>query len=82
MVEDITKVCGEPVDEIAFIIGDFGDQVEKDLIKVAEGLGAKGTIYHQEEALGTAHAILCAKESLKEISLLLLQILCLKLTLL
>jgi glucose-1-phosphate thymidylyltransferase len=65
LVEDITKVCGEPVDEIAFIIGDFGDQVEKDLITVAEGLGAKGSIYHQEEALGTAHAILCAKDSLK-----------------
>jgi len=65
LVEDITKVCGEPVDEIAFIIGDFGDQVEKDLVKVAENLGAKGSIYHQEEALGTAHAILCAKESLK-----------------
>lgn len=65
LVEDITKVCGEPVDEIAFIIGDFGDKVEQDLINVAEGLGAKGSIYHQEEALGTAHAILCAKESLK-----------------
>tara|TARA_R110001592_G_scaffold96680_2_gene277511 strand:+ start:1558 stop:2559 length:1002 start_codon:yes stop_codon:yes gene_type:complete len=65
LVEDITKVCGEPVDEIAFIIGDFGDQVEKDLVTVAEGLGAKGSIYHQEEALGTAHAILCAKDSLK-----------------
>lgn len=65
LVEDITKVCGEPVDEIAFIIGDFGEQVEKDLVAVAEGLGAKGSIYHQEEALGTAHAILCAKESLQ-----------------
>ena len=65
LVEDITKVCGEPVDEIAFIIGDFGEQVEKELISVAEGLGAKGSIYHQEEALGTAHAILCAKESLQ-----------------
>ena len=65
LVEDITKVCGEAVDEIAFIIGDFGDQVEKDLITVAENLGAKGSIYHQEEALGTAHAILCAKESLE-----------------
>ncbi|MCB9188432.1 MAG: NTP transferase domain-containing protein [Flavobacteriales bacterium] len=64
LVEDITKVCGEPVEEIAFIIGDFGDQVEKDLVAVAEGLGAKGSIYYQEEALGTAHAILCAKESL------------------
>ncbi len=65
LVEDITKVCGEPVDEIAFIIGDFGEQVEKDLVAVAESLGAKGSIYHQEEALGTAHAILCAKDSLK-----------------
>lgn len=65
LVEDITKVCGETVDEIAFIIGDFGSQVEKDLVKIAENLGAKGSIYHQEEALGTAHAILCAKDSLK-----------------
>lgn len=65
LVEDIASVCGEKVDEIAFIIGDFGAEVEKNLIKIAEDLGAKGTIYHQEEALGTAHAILCAKESLK-----------------
>ena len=65
LVEDITKVCGEKVDEIAFIIGDFGEQVEKDLVTVAEGLGAKGSIYYQEEALGTAHAILCAKDSLE-----------------
>ncbi|NCP45719.1 MAG: nucleotidyltransferase [Flavobacteriales bacterium CG18_big_fil_WC_8_21_14_2_50_32_9] len=65
LVEDITKVCGEPVDEIAFIIGDFGTEVEKNLIAVAESLGAKGSIYYQEEALGTAHAILCAKDSLK-----------------
>lgn len=64
LVEDITKVCGEQVDEIAFIIGDFGEQVEKDLVNVAQSLGAKGSIYYQEEALGTAHAILCAKESL------------------
>ena len=65
LVEDITKVCGEPVDEIAFIIGDFGAEVEKNLVAVAESLGAKGSIYYQEEALGTAHAILCAKDSLK-----------------
>jgi glucose-1-phosphate thymidylyltransferase len=65
LVEDITKVCGEPVDEIAFIIGDFGVEVEKNLVDVAESLGAKGSIYYQEEALGTAHAILCAKDSLK-----------------
>jgi len=64
LVEDIAAVCPEPIDEIAFIIGDFGKAVEEKLIGVAENLGAKGTIYHQEEALGTAHAIYCAEQSL------------------
>jgi len=65
LVEDITTVSNEKVDEIAFIIGDFGKETEEQLIGIAESLGAKGSIYHQTEALGTAHAILCAKESLK-----------------
>ena len=65
LVEDITRVCEQKVNEIAFVIGDFGVEVEKDLVAIAEGLGAKGSIYHQEVALGTAHAILCAKDSLE-----------------
>jgi glucose-1-phosphate thymidylyltransferase len=66
LVEDITKVCGQKVNEIAFVIGpDFGEEVEKNLVKVAESQGAKGTIYYQEKALGTAHAIMCAKNSIK-----------------
>jgi glucose-1-phosphate thymidylyltransferase len=64
LVEDIAAVTTEAIDEIAFIIGDFGKEVEAELVKVAEGLGAKGTIYHQDEALGTAHAIYCAEKSL------------------
>lgn len=65
LVEDITKVCGEKVDEIAFIIGtDFGKEVEENLVKIAESQGAKGTICYQEKALGTAHAIMCAKDSI------------------
>ena len=64
LVEDIAKVCHEPIEEVAFIIGHFGEQVEKDLVKIAESVGAKGSIHYQEEALGTAHAILCAKEAL------------------
>jgi len=64
LVEDITEISKDRVDEIAFIIGDFGEQVESDLKMVAESLGAKASIYYQHEALGTAHAILCAKESL------------------
>jgi len=65
LVEDITKVCGEKVDEIAFIIGPtFGKEVEANLIDIAKQEGAKGTIYYQEEALGTAHAIMCAEQSI------------------
>ena len=62
LVEDIAAVCDEPIEEIGFIIGYFGAEVEQHLIEVAESLGAKGHIFHQEEALGTAHAILCAQE--------------------
>lgn len=65
LVEDIAKVCGQKVDEVAFIIGNFGKEVEDKLIKIAESVGAKGTIYYQDQPLGTAHAILCAEPSLQ-----------------
>ncbi|HUH51909.1 MAG TPA: sugar phosphate nucleotidyltransferase [Flavobacterium sp.] len=65
LVEDIAGVINQKIDEIAFIIHEsFGAQVEKDLIAIAEKLGSKGTIYYQNEALGTGHAIMCAKESM------------------
>ena len=65
LVEDIAKVLDEKIEEIAFIIGeDFGEKVETDLKKIAEALGAKGTIYYQDKPLGTGHAIMCAKDSL------------------
>ena len=64
LVEDIVAASNEPVDEIAFIIGDFGLDAEKQLKEIAKKLAAKSSIYYQEEPLGTAHAILCAKESL------------------
>ena len=65
LVEDIAGVINQKIEEIAFIIHkDFGKKVEEDLIAIAEKLGSKGTICYQNEALGTAHAILCAKESM------------------
>lgn len=65
LVEDIVRISGEEkVEEIAFVIGDFGEAVEQQLIAVAEGLGAKGSIYYQDKPLGTAHAILCAAPSM------------------
>ncbi|AJA68234.1 glucose-1-phosphate thymidylyltransferase [Myroides odoratimimus] len=66
LVEDIAKVLNDTIDEIAFIIHEsFGKKVEEDLIAIAAKLGAKGTICYQNEALGTAHAILCAKEAMQ-----------------
>lgn len=65
LAEDLAKVCSEKVEEIGFVIGNFGKETEKNLVKIAEKLGAKGKIYYQDEALGTAHAILCAEELLK-----------------
>jgi len=66
IIEDLEEVCGEGIEEVAYIIHpSFGKDVENKLVAVAQKLGAKGTIYYQHEALGTAHAIMCAKESLQ-----------------
>lgn len=67
LVADIAKVLGEPIEEVAFILGDpafFGDDVVSSLMELAKELGAKGSIYRQDEPLGTGHAIMSAKESL------------------
>lgn len=65
LVEDIAKVAGEKIDEIAFIIGYFGAEVEESLLEIASKLGAKGSIYTQDQPLGTAHAIKCAEASMQ-----------------
>lgn len=65
LVEDIAKVINQPIEEIAFIIHEsFGKDVEENLKRVAAELGSTGTIYYQNEPLGTGHAIMCAKESM------------------
>jgi glucose-1-phosphate thymidylyltransferase len=65
LVEDIAKVTPEKIDNIGFIVGHFGTEVEKQLLAIADRAGAKGHILYQEEALGTAHAVYCAKDLLK-----------------
>ena len=66
LVEDIVKVVDQKVEEISFIIGpSFPKDTEEKLMKIAKGLGAIGRVFVQTEALGTAHAIQCAKESLE-----------------
>ena len=65
LVEDIVKVVDQKVEEIAFVIGPtFPKDTEEKLLKIAKDLNAKGKVSVQETALGTAHAIQCAKDSL------------------
>ncbi len=65
LVEDIVKVVDQKVDEIAFVIGpSFPKDTREKLMKIAKNLNAVGKVFVQEQALGTAHAIQCAKESL------------------
>ncbi|WP_339647792.1 sugar phosphate nucleotidyltransferase [uncultured Salegentibacter sp.] len=67
LVEDIAKILDQPIDEIAFILGDpafFGDDIVESLEGLAKSLNAKASIYRQDQPLGTGHAIMSAKESL------------------
>jgi len=64
LVEDIAEVSQDTIEEVAFVIGRFGEAVENHLKSIAEKIGAKASIYYQDEALGTAHAVYMAAESL------------------
>lgn len=64
IVEEIKDSTSTGIEEIHYIIGDFGDEVEKELLKVAEKIGSTGFIHYQTEALGTAHALYCAADAL------------------
>ncbi|MEO9475130.1 MAG: sugar phosphate nucleotidyltransferase [Cyclobacteriaceae bacterium] len=65
LVEDIAQVTPEPIEKIGFVIGDFGEEVEENLKAIAKAVGAEGHIFHQGEALGTAHAVFCAEALLE-----------------
>lgn len=66
LVEDIVHTTSEKVENIAFIISPaFGTEVEQMLLDITGNMGARGHIRYQEEALGTAHAILCAADVLE-----------------
>lgn len=65
LAEEIHQILKKDVEEVAFITGDFGLETEEQLLHITRELGVKGRIYRQEKPLGTAHALLCAQESLE-----------------
>ncbi|MGM0505225.1 MAG: sugar phosphate nucleotidyltransferase [Bacteroidota bacterium] len=66
LVYEIQDVLNEKIEEINFVIGDFGDHIENELQDLAHELGAKPVISYQEKPLGTAHAVYCARSSLRD----------------
>jgi glucose-1-phosphate thymidylyltransferase len=66
LVEDLARIYNGPVEEIVFIVGNFGQETEQMLLDVATALGSRGRIAYQDEPLGTAHALACAGESLND----------------
>ncbi|MCB0568214.1 MAG: NTP transferase domain-containing protein [Phaeodactylibacter sp.] len=65
IVEDLASGLDEQVEDVAFIIGDFGPEAEEQLQQIAHGIGAHCSIYYQDQPLGPGHAVLCAKPSLE-----------------
>ncbi|WP_185873871.1 sugar phosphate nucleotidyltransferase [Blattabacterium cuenoti] len=54
-----------PIKEIIFIIGNLEKKIEEKLIKISKNIGIHVNLYYQKEPLGTADALLKAKNSLK-----------------
>ena len=65
LVENLAATSDEPIERIGFVTGRFGEETEASLMQIAKDAGAIGSIHYQDEALGTAHAIMCAEEVLE-----------------
>lgn len=66
IVETFARTMDRTVTEIVYILGpDFGKEIERTLTKMSERHHAKAVFRVQETALGTAHAVACAKEDLE-----------------
>lgn len=65
IVQTFSRTIDRTVDEIVFVLGDFGDDVKRDLTEMSERQGATASFYKQDVARGTAHAVFCAAEKLE-----------------
>jgi len=60
LVEEIQAACPLPIDTIGFVVNELESDTQAQLTRLAQNIGAQAQFYPQHEALGTAHAILCA----------------------
>ncbi len=64
IVQTFKRTMEKDITEISYVLGDFGDDVKKDLDVISKRNGATSRFFYQDEALGTAHAIFCAEQAL------------------
>ena len=81
LVEDLSVSFAGQIEEIAFVIGDFGAEVEAQLEAIAAKLGAKCSIYYQDQPLGQAMPFTVLKKAFPETASLPSLIPCLRLIL-
>ena len=62
LAETLAENSNQKINEIAFVISPtFDENTVLELQNIAKNIGAKPSIYYQDEALGTAHAVHCAR---------------------
>lgn len=65
LAETLAENSNQKINEIAFVISPtFDENTVLELQNIAKNIGAKPSIYYQDEALGTAHAVHCAIDSI------------------
>jgi glucose-1-phosphate thymidylyltransferase len=66
IVDTFNRVLPQPVDEAVFILGpDFGEDIRDQLRQICDRHEMQAHFTVQEQALGTAHAVLCAGDHLE-----------------
>lgn len=64
IVNTFTEVLPRPLTEGIFVLGDFPHEVNEQLTEICERHGMKASFVYQDVALGTGHAVNCARDFL------------------
>ncbi|HUF11022.1 MAG TPA: sugar phosphate nucleotidyltransferase [Rhodothermales bacterium] len=65
IVNTFTQVLPRPLSEGVFVLGDFPQEVNEQLTQICERHGMKASVVYQDIALGTGHAVDCARDFLE-----------------
>ena len=64
IIDTLAEVLPRPIKEAVFVLGDFPQEVQEQLREICARHRIEAHFVRQEQALGTAHAVYCAKDYL------------------